>query len=195
MERQTERKLKSPVESSLDEGIFIGSDIALVKVIHVSEEDYDGYVYDFAVPITNSFVGSYGVIYHNSDPYGWYIYSVFKVGSINLSYESLRLATPEAKFLGVSMTDVFGHKGLGKKPYLSEAERRNFIIKATERDIKRAKELMNYAWFRTKRWKIELDLFLNKKAKLEIEALTSKGLRFLMDKYLPEKISTGDWID
>ena len=178
-----------------DYEIIAFGDVALVKVLKVSEEDYDGYVYDFAVPVTNSFVGSYGVVYHNSDPYGWYIYSVFKVGSINLSYESLRLATPEAKFLGVSMTDVFGHKGLGKRPYLSEAERRNFIIKATERDIKRAKELMNYTWFKMPRWKIEIDIFLSKKAKLEIEALTSKGLRFLMDKYLPEKIQTGDWID
>ena len=178
-----------------DYEIMAFGDVALVKVLKVSEEDYNGYVYDFAVPVTNSFVGSYGVVYHNSDPYGWYIYSVFKVGSINLSYESLRLATPEAKFLGVSMTDVFGHKRLGKRPYLSETERRNFIIKATERDIKRAKELMNYTWFKTPRWKIEIDIFLSKKAKLEIEALTSKGLKFLMDKYLPEKMQTGDWID
>ncbi len=131
----------------------------------------------------------------DADPYGWYIYSVFKVGSINLSYESERLATPSSKFLGVSMVDIFGSKSLKKKPYLSDAERRNFIIKATERDLKRAKELMSYTWFQTKRWKLELKMFLDKKAKLEIEALTSKGLKFLMDKYLPEKIETGDWID
>jgi DNA topoisomerase-6 subunit A len=129
----------------------------------------------------------------DADPYGWYIYSVFKIGSITLSYESERLATPDAKFLGVSMTDIFGYGR--KKPYLSEQERRNFIIKATDKDIKRAQELMNYHWFRTPRWKIELDIFLKKKAKLEIEALTSKGLRFLADKYIPEKIQTGDWID
>ena len=131
----------------------------------------------------------------DADPYGWYIYSVFKVGSINLSYESERLATPNSKFLGVSMVDIFGSKSLRKRPYLSEAERRNFIIKATERDLKRAKELMSYTWFQTRRWKLELKTFLDKKAKLEIEALTSKGLKFLMDKYLPEKIQTGDWID
>ena len=131
----------------------------------------------------------------DADPYGWYIYSVFKVGSITLSYESERLATPKSKFLGVSMVDIFGSKKLGKKPYLTEAERKNFIIKAKDKDIKRAKELMNYSWFRTKRWKHEIEIFLSKKAKLEIEALTSKGLRFLMDKYIPEKIETGDWID
>ena len=130
----------------------------------------------------------------DADPYGWYIYSVFKVGSITLSYESERLATPSARFLGVSMIDIFGSDKLKKKPYLTEAERKNYIIKATDTDIKRAKELKSYEWFRTKRWLEEINIFLKKKAKLEIEALTSKGLRFLMDTYIPEKIETGDWI-
>ncbi len=129
----------------------------------------------------------------DADPYGWYIYSVFKIGSITLSYESERLATPNARFIGVSMTDIFGYKK--KKPYLTEQERRNYIIKAKDADIKRAYELRNYRWFQTKKWKIEIDIFLERKAKLEIEALTSKGLRFLADKYLPEKIETGDWIE
>ncbi|MEB3844509.1 MAG: DNA topoisomerase IV subunit A [Desulfurococcales archaeon] len=129
----------------------------------------------------------------DSDPYGWYIYSVFKVGSIQLSYESMRLATPKARFLGVSMTDIFGWKG--KKPYLTERERRNFIIKAKDLDIRRARELMKYSWFQTPRWRRELKIFLQKKAKLEIEALASKGLKFLADKYIPEKIQTGDWIE
>ncbi len=130
----------------------------------------------------------------DADPYGWYIYSVFRIGSITLSYESERLATPEARFIGVSMTDIFGDKKTGKKPYLTEQERRNYIIKAKDADIKRAYELMNYRWFQTKKWKREIEIFLEKKSKLEIEALTSKGLRFLADKYLPEKIETGDWI-
>ncbi len=130
----------------------------------------------------------------DADPYGWYIYSVFKVGSITLSYESERLATPSARFLGVSMIDIFGSNKLKRKPYLTEAERKNYIIKATDTDIKRAKELKSYEWFRTKRWLEEINIFLKKKAKLEIEALTSKGLRFLMDTYIPEKIETGDWI-
>ncbi len=129
----------------------------------------------------------------DSDPYGWNIYSVFKVGSITLSYESERLATPKARFLGVSMTDIFGDKN--KKPYLTEEERRNFIIKAKERDLKRAKELMNYSWFQTNKWKKEINMFLEKKVKLEIEALAGKGLKFLAFQYIPQKIQTGDWID
>lgn len=131
----------------------------------------------------------------DSDPYGFYIYSVFKIGSITLSYESERLATPNARFLGVAMSDIFGDSSSGKKPYLSESERRNYIIKAKDMDLKRAKELRNYRWFQTKKWRRELDIFEEKKAKLEIEALTSKGLGFLMDNYIPSKISSGDWID
>ncbi|MCI4457613.1 MAG: DNA topoisomerase IV subunit A [Desulfurococcaceae archaeon] len=131
----------------------------------------------------------------DSDPYGWYIYSVFKIGSITLSYESERLATPEAKFLGVSMSDIFGDPQRKKKPYLTETERRNYIIKAKEMDLKRARELKNYKWFQTKEWKREIDIFEEKKSKLEIEALTSKGLSFLMDTYIPTKISTKDWIE
>ncbi|MCD6323922.1 MAG: hypothetical protein J7L55_02290, partial [Desulfurococcales archaeon] len=174
--------------------VLVGGDATLAKVLSVEEEKYEGYVYDFAVPFTNSFVGGYGVVYHNSDPYGWYIYSVFKVGSITLSYESERLATPNARFLGVFTSDIFGSKRLKKEPYLTEAERRNYIIKATDMDKKRAKQLRAYKWFRSKRWIEEINMFLKKEAKLEIEALTSKGLRFLMDKYIPEKIEVGDWV-
>ncbi len=172
---------------------ILESDLIVAKVKNVKTVEYKGYVYDFAVPGTNSFIGNFGIIFHNSDPYGWYIYSVFKVGSIQLSYESERLATPRARFLGVSMSDIFG--GRGKRAYLSERERRNFIIRAKDLDIRRARELMRYSWFRSPGWRRELRLFLQKKAKLEIEALASKGLRFLADVYIPEKIETGDWLD
>ncbi len=194
--RVSKWKLRRIIDSLPSRGglrALVAGDAVAVEVVSVKHRSYEGYVYDIAVPVLNTFIGSYGVIYHNSDPYGWYIYSVFKVGSIQLSYESERLATPKARFLGVSMTDVFGYKN--KKPYLTEAERRNFIIKAKEADIKRAKELLNYSWFQTPGWRREIRIFLEKKAKLEIEALASKGLKFLAFKYIPEKIETGDWIE
>jgi len=129
----------------------------------------------------------------DADPYGWYIYSVFRIGSITLSYESERLATPNAKFLGVSMTDIFGDKN--KKAYLSDQERRNYIIKAKDFDIKRAMEIKNYNWFKTKAWSHEIEIFLDKKSKLEIEAMASKGLKFLAFQYIPEKIKSKDYIE
>ncbi len=172
---------------------ILAGDASLERVVDVRDAETTKVVYDLAVPEDNTFTAGAGVVVHNSDPYGWYIYSVYKVGSINLSYESIRLATPKAKFLGVSMSDIFGYGR--KKPYLTERERKNFIIKAKEEDIKRAKELLGYSWFQTKKWQIELKMFLEKKAKLEIEAMASKGLKFFAFKYIPEKIETGDWIE
>ena len=126
----------------------------------------------------------------DADPYGWYIFSVFRSGSISLSFENERLATPNAKFLGVSMSDIF------EKNWLSPRERKNVIIKAKEEDIKRAKEMMRYEWFKnSKKWMHELKLFLKEKKKLEIEALAVKGLKFLSEVYIPQKIQTKDWIE
>ncbi len=225
-----------------DYEILAKSDVTLVKVKSIRKVNYQGYVYDFAVPHTNSFIGSYGIVMHNSDPYGWYIYSVFKIGSITLSYESERLATPAAKFLGVSMTDVFGEEPLlrnrgvlskvfgskykyifdGKKAFLTPAERRNYIIKAKPQDLARAAELVGtkiakqflgkpvkiktsrgerskehggYEWFQTPKWVKEIGIFFLTQAKLEIEAMASRGLKFLAFDYIPTKIETGDWID
>ena len=120
----------------------------------------------------------------DADSYGYYIYSVYRSGSISLSYESERLATPEARFLGVSTSDIERYK-----------IPRNYIIKATERDIKRAKELMNYPWFKeSKRWMEELELFIERGEKIEIEALSGHGFKFLSSIYIPGKINKGEWI-
>jgi DNA topoisomerase-6 subunit A len=41
----------------------------------------------------------------DNDPWGYYIYSVLKQGSINLAYESKRMAIPAARFLGLRSID------------------------------------------------------------------------------------------
>jgi len=121
----------------------------------------------------------------DADPYGFYIYSVYRSGSITLGYESERLATPRARFLGLTVTDIYDYK-----------IPKNFIIKAKERDLKRAKELLNYPWFRqSKEWIRQLELFLEKQEKVEIEALSGYGFKFLTEKYIPEKLSSGKWIE
>ncbi|WP_054844415.1 DNA topoisomerase IV subunit A [Vulcanisaeta souniana] len=120
----------------------------------------------------------------DGDPYGWYIYSVYKSGSIKLSYESDRLATPpEAKFVGVTATDIRTYK-------ISD----EYVIKATDRDLKRAQELIRYPWFQNDQWKKEIELFLRTKKKVEIEALSTHGLKFLHD-YLTDKIHGSKFID
>jgi DNA topoisomerase-6 subunit A len=118
----------------------------------------------------------------DSDSYGWYIYSVIKSGSMALAHASENLGTPSARFIGLTISDIKDYK-LDKS-----------IIKANQQDIKRAKELLDYPWFQNKEWKKELKLMIDKKIKAEIEALSSRGLKFLSETYLPEKLESKDFL-
>ncbi len=90
-------------------------------------------------------------VFADSDPYGWYIYSVIKYGSISLAHVSDRLGTPKAKYLGLTMTDI------------ERFDLKNFTIKAKDVDIKRAQEMLKYDWFKHPKWKNELEIMLEKK--------------------------------
>ena len=81
------------------------------------------------------------------DPWGHYIYSVIKQGSMSLAFESERLAVPEAKFLGIRADDY-------ERCGLSD----DVKIALDDKDIKRAKEIMAYPWFADRRpWKKKLN--------------------------------------
>lgn len=123
-------------------------------------------------------------VFVDQDPWGLYIYSVIKQGSINLAYESQRMAVPSAKFIGLSAFDKDKYK-------LPD----NVTIKLNEQDKSRAKQILNYPWFQKKSWQKELKQMLKNGFKLELEALSAKGISFVTDKYLPEKIKNKDWLD
>jgi len=119
----------------------------------------------------------------DSDPWGLYIFSVIKQGSINLSFLSDRLGTPDAKYIGILSTDL-------QKFDISS----NVTINLNQQDKKRIKEMLNYIWFKPKEWQRELKNMLKTGHKLEIEALSSKGIRFISERYLPEKIKNRDFL-
>src|SRR5690242_12088830 len=120
----------------------------------------------------------------DNDPWGYYIYSVIKQGSINLAFESQRMAIPKAKFMGLSSAD----------PERYELPR-NVGIKLNEKDIARAKELMNYQWFQKPAWQSEIKRMLASGLKYELDALANKDFQYLTKKYLPRKLKEKDWID
>jgi len=120
----------------------------------------------------------------DNDPWGYYIYSVVKQGSINLAFESLRMAIPDAKFMGLSSRDPESH-GLP----------RNVGIKLNDKDIARAKEIKSYRWFAKKEWQREIDLMLRSGLKFELDALANKNFRYLTTDYLPKKLKDRDWLD
>ncbi len=120
----------------------------------------------------------------DNDPWGFYIYSVLKTGSISLAHISERLAIPKAMFLGLSCDDVEKY-GL----------KRN-IIKFKDVDLKRLEELRKYDWFKDKKdWQRQFDLMKKHGGKVELDALVTKGITFISEKYIPEKIKNKDWLD
>lgn len=121
----------------------------------------------------------------DNDPWGYYIYSVIKQGSINLAFESSRMAVPDAKFLGIRSMDVDRYK-------LSDSVK----IKLNDTDIKRANQVRNYPWFKDKKpWQKEVETMLANGIKLEVEALTSKSLSFVTETYVPDRLKAKDWLD
>ncbi len=120
----------------------------------------------------------------DNDPWGYYIYSVVKQGSINLAFESQRMAIPDARFIGMSSYD---------------ADRfdvaKTVSIKLNEQDTRRAKEILNYPWFQKKEWQKEIKHMLKLGVKLELEALSNKDFSFITERYLPEKMKKKQWLD
>lgn len=121
----------------------------------------------------------------DNDPWGYYIYSVVKQGSINLAYESDRMATPDAKFIGLRSRD-FERCGLtdGVKISLSDVDR------------KRAKQIAEYPWFANKKdWQREIDTMMKNGFKLEVEALLSRSISYMTEEYVPRLLKEGDFLD
>jgi DNA topoisomerase-6 subunit A len=121
----------------------------------------------------------------DNDPWGYYIYSVLKQGSINLAFESRRMAIPEAKYLGLRSGDL-------ERCGLSDSVK----IAMNDNDRKRARQIASYPWFEKRReWQREIHLMLKNDFKLEVEALISKDISYVTEVYVPERLAQKDWID
>jgi DNA topoisomerase-6 subunit A len=68
-------------------------------------------------------------------------------------------------------------------------------IALNKEDEKRARQIMNYPWFKEKRWQNEMKKMMESKVKLELEALSSRGISFISEQYLPNKIRNDDYLD
>lgn len=121
----------------------------------------------------------------DNDPWGYYIYSVVKQGSINLAFESQRMAIPAARFIGMSSYDADKFNIPKQIPMALKDE-----------DIRRAKEILEYPWFQSKEWQKEIKHMLSLGVKLELEVFASKGdFRYITREYAPRKLKEKDWLD
>jgi DNA topoisomerase-6 subunit A len=119
----------------------------------------------------------------DNDPWGLYIYSVLKQGSISLAYESMRLAVPDVRFLGMSAFDY-------KKFSLSPAVQ----IKLDAKDIARANQMKNYDWFAQSKWQREINELLKNGFKMEVDGFLTKSISFITEEYIPKKLRDRDYL-
>ena len=120
----------------------------------------------------------------DNDPGGFYIFSVMKQGSINLAYESMRMAVPDARFVGLSSFD----KAAYELPT-------NVAIKMEDNDNNRAKQMLAYPWFKKAHWQREIQEMVRSGLKFELEALSRRGISFITEEYLPRKLRDRDWLE
>jgi len=120
----------------------------------------------------------------DGDPWGIYIYSVIKYGSISLAHISESQAIPEAKLLGLTADDVVKY------------DLKRHLIKFEDVDSKRLEQVKNYEWFKnSSEWQRQFKLWKELKGKVELAALSSKGITFISDTYIPNKIKNKEWLD
>ena len=118
------------------------------------------------------------------DCWGFYIYSVVKYGSIALAHASEKLTIPNVKFLGITADDVVKY------------DLKKHLIKLNEQDLTRMKQVSEYEWFKdNKDWQRQLKMMKDMGGKAEIQALTARGISFISEKYLPEKIKNKDFLE
>lgn len=119
----------------------------------------------------------------DNDPWGLYIYSVLKQGSINLAYESMRMAVPNVRFLGMSASDYNKFK-------LTKAA----VIKLTKEDITRAEQMKAYPWFKDPKWQREIQGIVDNGFKMEVDSLLTKSISFITEEYIPKKLRDRDYL-
>jgi DNA topoisomerase VI subunit A len=117
------------------------------------------------------------VIFADADPWGLGIALRYKIGSESLSYDSDRLVTPNSKVLGMMFSDIYEYN-------IPEVAR----LTASDEDINRANDMKKKPWLQNKQWQRELNLFLKRKEKCELDAFFKHGFKYLAETYMPQKL-------
>lgn len=123
------------------------------------------------------------IAFVDGDPYGFYIYSVLKYGSIQLAHLSNRYAVTDSKYVGMTVDDI------------EKYELEHVTEKLKDVDKKRIGEELEYPWFKkNETWVRQLKLMAEKGVRIEQQALANKSLDFVANTYLPEKIENEEFL-
>lgn len=114
------------------------------------------------------------VVFTDGDPWSYRIFASVAYGAIKSAHLSEFMATPGAKFIGVQPSDIVEYE-------LS-------TDKLNDQDISALKSELTDPRFDTPYWKEQINLQLKLKKKAEQQAFAGKGLDFVTEKYLPERL-------
>ncbi|MFD1686492.1 DNA topoisomerase IV subunit A [Halobellus litoreus] len=115
------------------------------------------------------------VVFTDGDPWSYRIYGSVAYGSIKSAHLSEYLATPEARFVGIQPEDIVEYD-LPTDP-LADSD-----INALESELEDPR-------FETDYWTEQIELQLDLEKKAEQQALAARGLDFVTETYLPERLS------
>jgi DNA topoisomerase-6 subunit A len=131
-------------------------------------------------------------VFTDGDPWGYYIYSVLKSGSMSLAFQSDRLATPEAKLIGMTMEDI---EEYGLEHVTEDLKGKSEDSGGPTKDYKRIHDVMEYDWMQKDEWQNQFQKMLDKGVRVEQQALAANSLEFVANEYLPEKIENEEFLD
>jgi DNA topoisomerase-6 subunit A len=113
-------------------------------------------------------------VFTDGDPWSYRIFGSVAYGSIKSAHLSEYLATPAAKFIGIQPADIVAYD-LPTDP-LADSDRN-----ALENELEDPR-------FQTEYWREQIELQLDIDKKAEQQALASRGLDFVTETYLPERL-------
>ena len=131
-------------------------------------------------------------VFTDGDPWGYYIYSVLKSGSMSLAFQSDRLSIPDAKLIGMTMEDI---EAYDLHHVTEDLKGKSGDNGGPTKDYKRINDVMDYEWMQTDEWQKQFQKMLDKGVRVEQQALASQSLEFVANTYLPEKIENDEYLD
>ena len=116
------------------------------------------------------------VVFTDGDPWSYRIFASVAYGSIKSAHMSEYMATPAAQFIGVRPSDIV-----------------NYDLptdKLSDQDVRALQSELTDPRFATDFWRDEINLQLELKKKSEQQAFASRGLDYVTDVYLPERLTS-----
>ena len=122
----------------------------------------------------NTELGIPATVFTDGDPWSYRIFSSIAYGAIKSAHLSEYMATPDAKFIGVQPSDI--------------VEYELATDKLSEQDIAALRSELSDPRFESDYWKEQINLQLKIGKKAEQQAFAGKGLDFVTETYLPNRL-------